>query len=181
MNIKQLIVGPIQTNCYILTEGSHVVVIDPGGDIDEIAPFIDKEIDDIEDFRIVNTHHHHDHVLANEVLKTEFDGKILIHEDEKDYIDFEVDEFLKEGDEIQIGESTLQVIHTPGHTQGCICLLGEDLLFSGDTIFDQGVGRTDLPGGDISKLEESIQKLSKMVANGITVYPGHGSKFIWNH
>ena len=126
---------------------------------------------------IVNTHGHPDHIFANEDIRKETGAKILIHEAEKDFIRFRADKFLKDGDEIKIGESVLKILHTPGHTRGGICLLGENSIFTGDTLFKDGYGRTDLPGGSEKELERSLEKLEKILKPGMTVYPGHGEIF----
>jgi len=84
---------------------------------------------------------------------------------------------LQNKDEIKIGKSVLKIIRTPGHTKDSVCLLGHDFIFSGDTLFENGHGRTDLPGGSQKEMEESLEKLSKSLKPGITVYPGHGEIF----
>jgi len=84
---------------------------------------------------------------------------------------------LKDSDEVKIGESVLKVIQTPGHAKDCICLLGAGFIFTGDTLFENGHGRTDLPGGSQKEMEESLEKLSKIIKPGSTVYPGHGEIF----
>jgi len=115
--------------------------------------------------------------LANEKIKKATGAKILIHEAEKDFINFEADGFLEDGDEIKIGDSVLKVLHTPGHTKGSICLLGKNFVFTGDTLFKDGCGRTDLPGSSQKDMENSLEKLSKLLKPGTTVYPGHGEIF----
>ena len=175
MEIKHLIVGELETNCYLLISENELGIIDPGGDADKIL----KEIREIkaEAKYIVNTHCHPDHILANEKIRKETGAKILIHEAEKDFINFEADRFLEDGDEIKIGESILKVLHTPGHTKGSICLLEMSSAFTGDTLFKDGYGRTDLPGGSQKDMEESLEKLSKLLKPGTMVYPGHGEIF----
>ena len=175
MEIKHLIVGELETNCYLLISENELGIIDPGGEANKIL----KEIREIkaELKYIINTHCHPDHILANEKIKKATGAKILIHETEKDFINFEVDRFLEDGDEIKIGDSVLKVLHTPGHTQGSICLLGENFVFTGDTLFKDGYGRTDLPGGSQKDMEESLEKLSKLLKPGVIIYPGHGEIF----
>ena len=171
--IKYLIVGPLLTNCYILISESETLVIDPGGGLKKIL----KEIGEAKLKYIVLTHCHWDHFLAAPKLKKVTSAKILIHEDEKDFIKFEVDQFLKEGEEIKFGGDSLKIIHTPGHTKGSICLAGDDFIFTGDTIFEDGYGRTDLPGGSQKDLENSLKKLKQILKPGIKIYPGHGHIF----
>ena len=101
----------------------------------------------------------------------------MIHKREKDFIKFKVDKFLKDGEEIKIGEISLEIIHTPGHTKGSICLFRDGLIFTGDTIFKDGYGRTDLAGGSQKDLENSLKKLSKILKPKMKIYPGHGEIF----
>ncbi len=174
MQIKRLIVGELATNCYLLVSGEEAAVIDPGGEAEKILQEI-KSIGAKLKY-IINTHYHSDHTLANEKIREETEAEILIHEAEKDFIDFKVNRFLKEGDEIKIGTESpivLKVIHTPGHTKGSICLLGDDFIFTGDTLFKEGFGRTDLPGGSEEELENSLERLKNLLKPGILIYPGH--------
>ena len=173
MRIKHLIVGPLLTNCYILISKGEALVIDPGGGLKRIL----EEIGEAKLKYIVLTHHHWDHLLAAPKLKKATGAKILIHEREKDFIKFDVDQFLKNGDEIKISEISLKVIHTPGHTKGGICLAGKDFIFTGDTLFEDGTGRTDLPGGSQKDLEGSLKKLEKILKPGTKIFPGHGPPF----
>lgn len=175
MEIKRLIVGSLQTNCYLLISGNEFGIVDPGDEADKILEEIRKI--KAKPKYIINTHYHYDHVLANQKIKKETGAKILIHEAEKDFIDFEPDRFLEEGDRIKIGESILEVIHTSGHTKGSICLIGKDFILTGDTLFKDGHGRTDLAGGSQKEMEESLERLSKLIKPGTTIYPGHGKIF----
>lgn len=175
MQIKHLIVGPLLTNCYLISSQGESVVIDPGGDVDEILKEVKKTKTKVK--YIINTHFHPDHTAGNLKLKELTGAKVIIYEEEKGFIKFEVDEFLKEGDEIKFGNAILKVIQTPGHSKGGISLLGENALFTGDTLFKNGYGRTDLPGGSQKDLEKSLDKLSKLFKPGMIVYPGHGDIF----
>ncbi|PIS39743.1 MAG: MBL fold metallo-hydrolase [Candidatus Nealsonbacteria bacterium CG08_land_8_20_14_0_20_38_20] len=175
MRIKRLIVGELATNCYLLVSEKEAAVIDPGGDAEKILEEITSSGAKIK--YIINTHYHPDHTLANEKISEKTGAEILIHQAEKDFINFKASRFLKEDDEIKIGEISLEVIHTPGHTKGSICLTGEDFIFTGDTLFKDGQGRTDLPGGSAEEIEESLEKLKKLFKPGILIYPGHGDIF----
>ena len=175
MKIKLLVVGPLLTNCYLLSSREELLIIDPGGNKEEILKEAAKIKGKVK--YIINTHGHPDHVFANQEIKKETGAEILIHEAEKAFIDFQPDKFLKDGDQIEIGDSALKVLHTPGHTKGGICLLGPNFIFTGDTLFKDGYGRTDLPGGNYQELEESLENLKKILKPGITVYPGHGEAF----
>jgi glyoxylase-like metal-dependent hydrolase (beta-lactamase superfamily II) len=173
MEIKNLVVGPLLTNCYILSTEKEALVIDPGAGLKKILAELEgKKLN-----YIVLTHYHWDHILLAKKLKEKTGAKILIHREEKDFIKFQPDKFLEDGEEIKIGKETLKVVHTPGHTKGSICLLGENFIFTGDTIFEDGFGRTDLPGGSKEDLEKSLEKLEKIIKRGMKVYPGHGPSF----
>ncbi len=173
MEIKRIVVGPLLTNCYILTSGNEAIVIDPGGDPEEIL----KEIEGKNLTYIILTHYHWDHTLGAPKIKEKTGAKILIHKKEKDFIKFNPDQFLDGGEEIRIGDEYLKILHTPGHTQGSICILGENFIFTGDTLFEDGFGRTDLPGGSEKDLKESLKKLEKVIKLKMKIYPGHGEIF----
>jgi glyoxylase-like metal-dependent hydrolase (beta-lactamase superfamily II) len=175
LEIKHFIVGPLLTNCYLLVSNGEAVLIDPGGGAKLILKEIEKSKVKLK--FIILTHGHWDHTLSALKIKKETGAKILIHEAEKEFIKSKVDNFLKDGDEIKIGDSVLKVIHTPGHTKGSICLARENFIFTGDTIFKDGYGRTDLEGGSQKDLENSLKKLKKFLKSGVKVYPGHGETF----
>jgi len=176
MQIKCLKVGELKTNCYLLISHNEMAVIDLGGEAEKVLEEIKETKAELK--YIINTHYHFDHVLADEKIKSqEPEAKILIHEAEKDFIDFKADKFLKDGDEIKIGDVVLKVIHTPGHTLGGICLFGDNFIFTGDTLFKNGYGRTDLAGGSEKDLIKSLEKLEKLLKPGMTIYSGHGEIF----
>ena len=178
----------IDSNIYILGD----TVIDSGTGFNftrlrDILRVLKKEMKDIS--MVINTHGHFDHVGGNGYF---LNAKVAIHEADAgilekadaelsnaDFFDGRIyprkpDRVLKEGDRLNPDKVELEVIHTPGHTAGSICLYDRKrkLLFSGDTVFKDGIGRTDLPGGDIEALEKSLQKLSKLDVEQIL--PGHG-------
>jgi len=175
LNVQKIKVGKLRTNCYLVSSGDEMIVIDPGAEADLILGEIKKTEKKLK--YIVNTHFHFDHVTDNDKIQEKTKAKILISENEKDFIDFKVDKFLKEGDKIKIGEDSLSVINTPGHSKGSICLLGEEVIFTGDTLFRDCFGRTDLDGGSEDEMEESLEKLSKIITPDVIVYPGHGDSF----
>ncbi len=174
MEIIQIKVGELGTNCYILKTEKEAIIIDPGGDTNKILENIEQQ-----NVRIINTHYHFDHTVANNELKEKLNAEILIHENEKEYIDFHIDKFLKDREELKINGTKLKVINTPGHTKGSICLLGDNFIFTGDTLFDCGYGRTDLPGGEPEKMYESLNKLNEILEDKMKIYPGHGEPFFW--
>jgi glyoxylase-like metal-dependent hydrolase (beta-lactamase superfamily II) len=175
MNIQRLIVGDIETNCYILSSAGELCVIDPGDEGEYIVDEIKRSGGTLK--YIIDTHYHPDHVSANKLVQKNCGGEILIHHKEKDYIDFSPDRFLHEGDAIEFGGENLIVLHTSGHSEGSICLLHKDCIFTGDTVFLNGCGRADLLGGSTKDLEESLERLSKIIKPGMIVYPGHGELF----
>ncbi len=206
MKIEKLNVGPLGACCYIVIneDTKPAIIIDPGGSHQDIIDLIEKN--GLAPRLIINTHGHGDHMGANKEVKEAFpDIKIAIHRDDvecltqpKKNLSFlggfllkspPADIVLEEGGKVGIDGIELEVIHTPGHTPGGICLLGRsssdsgsgagsdkspDVLFSGDTLFQGGIGRTDFPGGDHAALIRSIQDKLLVLDGDTAVYPGHG-------
>ncbi len=190
MIIEKLEVGPIMANCFIIgcEETKEAIVVDPGDDADRILMALAKL--ELKVKYLVNTHGHFDHVGANKRMK-EVTGAILaIHSGDAPMLSElsqsasmfglsaenspEPDLVLKDGDEISFGKITLRVIHTPGHSQGGICLYTEGHLFAGDTLFARSIGRTDLPGGNFDTLIASIKDKLLILDDDTVVYTGHG-------
>lgn len=190
MIVKRIPAGIYAANCYVIyseTENEGIVV-DPGGDVDDILKFINDN--DISIQYIVLTHGHGDHIGGAMELKKKLDVELLIHEADEDMlkdanmnlsnimaigsIEITPDEFLSDGDIIEFGDVKLLVIHTPGHTLGGICLYADDSLISGDTLFKGSVGRTDLVGGDYETIIKSIREKLLVLPGHTTVYSGHG-------
>lgn len=163
------------TNCYLLIDKSEIIIVDPGDEADSILQEIKKYSQKLK--AIILTHHHFDHVLAAQEIRAKTGSEILIHGKDEKFIDFSADRYLQEGDKIKIGENNLKVIHSPGHTQGSICLLVKNEIFVGDLIFAEGYGRIDLPGGSEIEMQKSLDKISKILKPGMVVYPGHGEVF----
>ncbi len=189
MIVKKLVVGPFASNCYIIGSDSNKegVIIDPGADAEEILKNV-KELG-LDTKFIVLTHGHIDHIGALKEVKEATGAEVAIHTDEaKSLHEHSLsrvfglsypsppppDRLLKGGDSIDIGDLHLLVLHTPGHSPGGICLLGEGVVFSGDTLFNHGIGRYDLPGGNYSQLINSIYTKLMILADDTIVYPGHG-------
>ena len=188
---KALMVGLLEVNCYILgdEETKEAVVIDPGGDEDEIL-----EVLNYHNFKlkyIIDTHGHFDHVDANQALKDATRAEIIIHELDaamlkrdneamfftgKRMRPSEADILVKEGDVITFGPHKLNVLHTPGHTPGGISLVLENnpLVYVGDTLFAGSIGRTDFPGGDYDALINGVREKLFALGDHYVVYPGHG-------
>jgi glyoxylase-like metal-dependent hydrolase (beta-lactamase superfamily II) len=169
MQIKTVKVGHLETNCYIVADenSKEAIIIDPGDEADKIL----KELDDLSLRHIIITHEHPDHTMAKDALKKKTGAKIMMHFADKRF--FIPDIGIKGGDEINIGEISFKVLHTPGHSKGCICLYAPGYLFSGDTLFADCHGRTDLPGGSEREMGLSLKRLSKLPGE-TKVYPGHG-------
>ena len=189
MIFKRLVVGPFASNCYIIGSESNKegVIIDPGDEAEEILNNV-KDLELKTKF-IVLTHGHIDHVGALKEVKDATGAEAAIHTDDaKSLNDHSLgrvfglsyppppapDRLLKGGDSIDIGDLHLLVLHTPGHSPGGICLLGDGVVFSGDTLFNYGIGRTDLPGGSYSQLMNSIHTKLMILPDNTIVYPGHG-------
>jgi glyoxylase-like metal-dependent hydrolase (beta-lactamase superfamily II) len=187
--IKALVVGPLASNCYIVaSEDREGIIIDPGADATEIMKEVIKLKLEIK--YIVLTHGHIDHIGALKEIKEATSAKIAVHTEDVDSlqkqsliaeqfgISFQdppsADLLLKDGDIINIGTEYFSVLHTPGHSPGSICLYGEGILFSGDTLFNFGIGRYDLPGGDYYQLINGISSKLMVLPDETSVYPGHG-------
>ncbi|MBL7053753.1 MBL fold metallo-hydrolase [Patescibacteria group bacterium] len=175
MKIKTLVVGSFEANCYLFSSGNELIVIDPGDETKRILDEINKTGKSLK--QIIHTHYHFDHTLKSDEVKQATGADVLIHQQEKDFIDFNVDRFLKNDEIITIGSQSLKIIHTPGHTLGSICLLGDDFIFTGDTLFEYGYGRFDLPGGDEQSLKKSLRYLELILRQDMMIYPGHGVPF----
>lgn len=146
------------------------VVIDPLNS-DDIVNFVKENKIDL--VYIINTHSHFDHVEGNDLIKKEFGCQVISHELEEDKADNKV----KEGRALKVGSLEIKIIHTPGHTPGGICLLIDNCLFTGDTLFMGHVGRTDFPGGNRQDMVASIKKLMQL-DDTIIIYPGHNYDYL---
>jgi hydroxyacylglutathione hydrolase len=167
MTIKQLVVGPLQTNCYILQSGKKGIVIDPAAEPKKII----AAIAGLDILLILITHRHFDHVEALRDVKQHTHAKAAIHP--LDWIDG-CDIKLADDQKIEFDKEEITVLHTPGHTPGgCCFLIGHD-LFSGDTLFPNGPGNTSFPGGDEQAIFRSIREKLLVLPDETIVYPGHG-------
>lgn len=190
MKIKQYTVGNMVVFCYIVSceKTKKAVIIDAGGDEDRILAELKKE--GLELVYIISTHGHPDHVCGNRKIQEATGAKIIMHRADAEF--FEENETksyfsmlgleaspptdikVEEGDVIKFGEVELQVIHTPGHTPGGMCLYNDGNVFTGDTLFVGGMGRTDFPGGSHQELFASINNKIMTLAPETVIWPGHG-------
>ena len=190
-----MVVGDLSCNCYLVAdpETRQAVIIDPGDDGGRIHEAVIRH--DLTVTAVVATHAHFDHILAAEAIRAATGAPFLLHHDDLDLLEWlpaslqlflgvaesppppQVDTGLADGDSLAVGGSSLQVIHTPGHSPGSICLLGSEadnsMLFSGDTLFAMSIGRSDLPGGDQDVLLTSIRRRLFPLGD-MPVFPGHG-------
>lgn len=190
MKINALTVGPMSVCCYVLAceETGEAIVIDPGGDEGKILAVCDAMQAKVK--YIVNTHGHPDHVCGNARIKKATGADIIMHFEDAAFFQRPeiaeyfsmlrmtpsppVDKTVAHGDVIIFGKESLQVLHTPGHTPGGMCLYKAPNLFSGDTLFVGGVGRTDFPGGDTGAMLKAIQEKLLTLPADTVVWPGHG-------
>lgn len=177
MNITTLPLGLYQTNCYILTHGDRCLVIDPGDEAEKVLTFLQRQGLILE--AILLTHGHFDHVGAVKTLAAETDCRVFLCQQELSlpgamtagplfYTDF-----YKEGDRLTLAGLEFEVLHTPGHTPGSVCLRFGEHLFSGDTLFAGSCGRTDFPGSSPADMIRSLSRLAQLEEH-LKVYPGHG-------
>lgn len=192
MFLKRLVIGALETNCYLIAcvKTKKAAVIDPGGEegTDLILNLLQKNNFILK--YIINTHGHIDHIAGNNSLKAKTEALLLIHrldadmlvDANKNFSSFmgkeicspPADKFLEEGDEITLGILKLIAIHTPGHTPGGISLVLDNIVFTGDTLFAESIGRTDLPGGSYQDLQKSIKEKLLVLSDDTIIYPGHG-------
>jgi glyoxylase-like metal-dependent hydrolase (beta-lactamase superfamily II) len=168
MLIKTIKVGVLRTNCYIVVDekSGEAVVIDPGDEAAKILP----EIKGLKVRAIIVTHGHLDHFGAASAIKQQTGAPLLMHPADDWFI--VPDQNI--GDKVVFGSITLDVIPTPGHSQGGFCLYTKGFLFSGDTLFADTYGRTDLPGGSEADMLNSLKKLAQL-PDDTQVFPGHGN------
>ena len=198
MIFDSIVVGHLGVNCFVIgcERTAAGVVVDPGANAEEILALAAKRGLRIE--KIINTHGHFDHIGANRPVQVATGAELLIHESDEPYLSRAAeaatmyglraenstpDRFLADGQEIVFGDCRMTVLHTPGHTPGGCCLYfpAEGKVITGDTLFAESVGRTDLPGGSHETLIASIRTRLLPLPEETVVYPGHGPESSIGH
>ncbi|MBR5908429.1 MAG: MBL fold metallo-hydrolase [Schwartzia sp.] len=189
LTIQSFAVMPFDENCYVVSdETGEGVVIDPGGMAKQILSYIREAKLSIK--AVLDTHGHCDHIGANDEIRDETGAPLYIHKEDaamisdmklnlSAFMGFRVisrpaEHLLSEGDKISFGQTELEVIHTPGHTKGGVCFVGEGVAFTGDTLFAGSIGRSDFPGGSEVELIGNIKKKLLVLPDETKVYSGHG-------
>lgn len=196
VQIKQLVLNPFQENTYIVYDKTgDAIIIDPGcysqSDIDEVTHFVDANGLKIK--CLIITHGHIDHILGIDALKSIYKVDVLGHADDLPLIKgspehaeifglhFDqaptLDRTITDGEKIIFGNINFEIIHTPGHSKGGVCIFFREqkVLFTGDTLFNGSIGRTDLLGGNYENLIDSIQNKIFTLGDDVQIYPGHGN------
>ena len=197
MKVHNLYSGSWLSNCYAIisrdADGiAHAAIVDPSTPADKICEFLDAE--DARLDMIILTHGHFDHIMSLDELRERTGAPVYIHKEDEDMIGDShknayslflagkleaknADRIMSDNDTLILGSDKLTVIHLPGHTNGSIGLLGDGFILTGDTLFDRGVGRSDLYGGDSARLYSSLAKLQGFDPS-LKIYPGHGKSAI---
>jgi hydroxyacylglutathione hydrolase len=195
MEYRRFILGVLASNCYVVWSNQAAGVIDPGGSVDQVIQFIAAS--GLKPEWILNTHGHCDHIAGNAALQKRYAVPLLIHAADQamllsptanlsafmgePVISPAATRTLADGETVWLGETSLRVIATPGHTRGGISLYTPDLLFAGDALFKEGIGRTDFPGGDYRQLVTGIRERLFCLPPATVVLPGHGEATTIGH
>jgi len=193
MHIETLVVGPLATNCYVVSCedpccGAEALIIDPGGNPEMVRDYVERS--GVNPVLIVLTHGHSDHMVSAAELAAEYGIDVTMHGDDLETLEMSVADApmwglgspenvliakrLSAGDTIEFGGVSGKVLHTPGHTKGGISILFDGAVFVGDTIFARSIGRTDFFGGDMETLLASIRRELFTLPGDTAVYTGHG-------
>ena len=169
MKVIQIPVGPLQNFTYILIDDSTNIgaIVDPADNLEKVFNILDRETVQIK--YVINTHGHYDHVLGNAETLSKTSSKLICHESSKIKHDISV----KEGDIITLGATEIKIIHTPGHASDSVCLLADDKVLTGDTLYIGECGRVDLPDSNMSDMYDSLMNKISNIPDNYEVYPGH--------
>jgi len=184
--VNRFLVGPLGVNCYVLADAvtKEACLVDPGAEPEKIEAYIVKQGFDPK--FIINTHGHGDHIAANgyfslPVYIHRLDAPLLGDPERNisaamlfPVVSPPASRLLEDGDKIKLGLLTLDIIHTPGHTEGSISIKVDGVIFTGDTLFNASIGRTDLDGGDENAILRSISEKLLIYSDDTVIYPGHG-------
>jgi len=190
MKVHSMSLGELGTNCYIVYNEYDALIIDPGGDPEKVIDFL--KFEDLKPQAILLTHAHFDHIGGVDDLRKHFNLDVYLHENEANWLEeprlnrstaftrkevrtARPDHLIQPG-KMKLSSFEFDVIHTPGHSPGSVSYLfvNEGFIISGDVLFQQGIGRTDLPGGSMAQLEKSIRQSLYLLEDNYIVYPGHG-------
>lgn len=193
-DIERLVVGPLASNCYIFRSGHELAVIDPGGDAERILEKLREPGGKVR--YVINTHGHIDHVAADQDIIVATGAELLIHQDDAVMLEepdnnlsgliglsmepISPSRRLADGDKIIVGHDVMKVLHTPGHTPGGVCLIGNGFAFTGDTLFLESIGRTDLPASSEQQMRASLDRLRAVLSKKTVIYPGHGESGLFS-
>ena len=189
LTIRSFAVMPFDENCYVVSDNTGAgVVIDPGGMASTILEYIREAKLSIK--AVLNTHGHCDHIGADDAIRDATEAPLYIHKEDAPmlgdvklnlsaFMGFRAlarpaEHLLSEGDVISFGQSKLEVLHTPGHSKGGVCFVGDGVVFTGDTLFAGSIGRSDFPGGSEVELIGNIKKRLLVLPDDMKVYSGHG-------
>jgi len=191
IKVERMVLGPVGTNCYLVinTETKEVLIFDPADAAGTIISIIEKEA--LQPIAVLLTHGHFDHIMAVKGLEKEYKIPVYAHEDEIKILEDQdmnastmtgtavsvtPTNLLTDEEELMLAGISIKVLHTPGHTKGGVCYYIPEAgkVISGDTLFEESIGRTDLPTGDYHRLIHSIRKKLFPLDDGIEVLPGHG-------
>ncbi len=196
LNIQRIYPGSWGANCYLLSSAGHAVLVDPSADARALTELLEKEKLTLD--AILLTHGHFDHIVSVDKLRDMTGAPLCIHENDAQMLgDAHKNAFftffgmhrtyrpaerlLHDGERLALGNEWIGVIHTPGHSMGSVCYLcNDEFLLTGDTLFEEGIGRCDLFGGSISELRQSLLQL-RGLDQSLPIYPGHGESTLLGH
>jgi hydroxyacylglutathione hydrolase len=194
IRFDSVVVGPIETNCYVLWDESTLdaAIIDPGGEDRQIVAMVGSVCPQpLKVQWILHTHGHFDHIFSTGAILRDYNARTAIHpsdvylledgldiaalyHDMSEFVPFEPFDLVEDGQVIELGQSKIEVIHTPGHSRGCVCYMTDAGVFSGDTVFAGSIGRTDFPEGSHPQIMESIRNRIMVLDDSTPLMPGHG-------